>query len=168
MLRKCILVSILALLILSVVLLTSFTANAQRPKPGSGTATGVVDRTELSGGRVEYLWMKAGGFMYEFNIAKAAITGGNISDISVKGTRVTISYRKLAHSEMDDFYTGDALTINVLGNRQTANGPKPDVAAPERLGQMLLGSNYSGICRPAKRVWYAPANVALRARSTRA
>lgn len=115
---------------------------AARPRAGSGTVTGIVDRPEKSEGRIEYLWVKANGFTYFFNIARAKLVGGNLSTVAAAGTRLIITYQKLAHSEMDDFYTGDAVAVTVQGSG--AKQPSSVQSAKTALATYLASDSGSG------------------------
>jgi uncharacterized protein DUF5991 len=103
------------------VTIISLTVDAQRMNrlPRTGTVTGVINRTESDINGLFSVWMKVGGKMYEFTLAKTRIIGGSKSDLQKKGISVRIIYRGLEHSEMDDFYSGEAMTITILNNSPT-------------------------------------------------
>ncbi|HZD40973.1 MAG TPA: hypothetical protein VE131_09645 [Terriglobales bacterium] len=79
----------------------------------TGTVKGIVDRTELDRGKLYSVWCKVGGRMHEFMIDGAKFIGGSNSDLQ-KGAAVQIKFKNREHSEMDDFFTANAITIKIL------------------------------------------------------
>ena len=85
--------------------------------PASGTVEGLVDRIESDMHGLFSVWLKVHGRIHEFVIGDARIKGGGKTSIE-KGTMVRIEYRNLEHSEMDDSFTANAVTITVLEKKE--------------------------------------------------
>ncbi|HZF38538.1 MAG TPA: hypothetical protein VE715_06930 [Blastocatellia bacterium] len=109
------------LIVILTVTMIPLIANAQHANkpPRSGALTGVINRTESDMNGLYSVWIRVNGKMYEFRIEKARVTGGSKSDLLREGISVRINYRGLEHSEMDDFYTAEAVTITIRNNKPT-------------------------------------------------
>lgn len=98
--------------VLSMLLMSALLVNAAS-RPAAGTLKGTIVRTESDQGSLFFLRVKSNHKMYQFRLSDARIDDGN-SSAMVAGKRVIIKYKNLQKSEMDDFYTADALTVKVL------------------------------------------------------
>jgi hypothetical protein len=79
----------------------------------SGVVEGVIIQTRSDVAGLFSIWLRIDGRMHEFMIKDARIARGDQSTLFA-GVPVRIQYRHLEHSEMDDFFTADAVTVIVL------------------------------------------------------
>jgi hypothetical protein len=100
------------LVFLSILMLTVPAAQASSLSP-SGVVEGVIIQTRSDVAGLFSIWLKDDDKMHEFMVKDARIVGGDQSTL-VPGVTVRIQYSHLEPSEMDDFFTADAVTVTVL------------------------------------------------------
>ena len=102
--------------LLSLILLASvvFAESRHESIPRSGSVRGVIEKAESDVNGLFSIWFKVRGKkMHEFLMYNAKITGGSKAELQ-PGTHVQVRFINREQSEMDAFYTADAVEIRIL------------------------------------------------------
>jgi hypothetical protein len=104
------------------VFLTTFlallpTATIAAEKPRSGAVIGAIEEVESGSTGVGTIWLRHDGIRVAFSLKHARIVNGQKSQLSA-GVRVKVRYKGLELSEMDLYYTAEAIVVDILNSNR--------------------------------------------------